>query len=39
MLIWICWPGDPALSKMENSSNIILFRTDPARYVLRLVAI
>ncbi len=32
------WPDDPVLTRMENSGNIIVFRTDPARYVLRLVA-
>ena len=32
------WPTDPVLTQMESDGNIILIRTDPARYVLRLVA-
>ncbi|MBN1219259.1 MAG: peptide ABC transporter substrate-binding protein [Anaerolineae bacterium] len=31
------WPDDPVLSRMEQSGNIIIFYTNPARYVLRLV--
>jgi len=31
------WPDDPVLTQMENSGNIVVFRTNPPRYVLRLV--
>jgi peptide/nickel transport system substrate-binding protein len=31
------WPHDPILSRMERGGDIIIFQTDPARYVLRLV--
>jgi peptide/nickel transport system substrate-binding protein len=31
------WPDEPFLTQMESSSNIIVFRTNPARFVLRLV--
>lgn len=32
------WPDEPVLSQMEGSGNIVVFQTNPARYVLRLVA-
>ncbi|MBN1993337.1 MAG: peptide ABC transporter substrate-binding protein [Anaerolineae bacterium] len=31
------WPDDPELARMESSGSIIVFKTDPARFVLRLV--
>lgn len=31
------WPEPPALIQMENSGNVIIFSTRPARYILRLV--
>lgn len=31
------WPEDPILSRMEDNENITVMRTDPARFVLRLV--
>ncbi|MCB0210210.1 MAG: hypothetical protein KDJ52_12810 [Anaerolineae bacterium] len=31
------WPEEPAISTIENSGNAVLYWTDPARFVLRLV--
>jgi peptide/nickel transport system substrate-binding protein len=32
------WPDEPVLTRMETGGKLIIFRTDPARYVLRLVS-
>jgi len=31
------WPEEPNLTRIQNSGNAVIFSTDPARYVLRLV--
>ncbi len=31
------WPEGAVLNRLEDSGNVIVFRTDPARFVLRLV--